>query len=78
MISGITFQRYINRLDEVIISGNTAVAEELQDEILAVFGSDLDGLKRDLTNYQPCSIITLNGQTTEASDQVDFIKMPKH
>lgn len=77
MISGITFRRYIGRLDEVIASGNTTVAKELQDEILAVFGSDLDGLKRGLTNYQPYSIITLGGRTTKVATKVDFIKDAK-
>ncbi len=77
MISEITFRRYINRLDEVIASGNTTAAEELQDEILAIFSSDLDGLKRGLTNYQPYFIATAGGQTAEASTQVDFIKDAK-
>lgn len=77
MISEITFRRYINRLDEVIASGNTTAAEELQHEILAAFGSDLDGLKRGLTNYQPYFIATVGGQTVETPTQVDFIKDAK-
>lgn len=77
MISKTTLRRYIRGLDEVIVSGNATAAEELQGEILAVFGSDLDGLKRGLTNYQPSQIITIGERTMETSAQVDFIKDAK-
>lgn len=77
MIPDITFRRYLGRLDEVIASGDTAAAEKLQDEILAVLSADLDGLKRGLTNYQPFAIISMGGQTEEVSAQVDFIKDAK-
>ena len=40
MVSRKTLERYIQQLDEVISSGNTAVAKELQNEIIAVLSAD--------------------------------------
>ncbi len=53
MVAKTTLQRYIKRLDDVILSGDSSTAEEIQDEILAALVSDIDGLKRGLENYAP-------------------------
>lgn len=37
MVSGITLKRYIEKLQQVITSGDERKAENLQREILAVF-----------------------------------------
>lgn len=51
MVAKTTLQRYIKRLDDVILSGDSSTAEEIQEEILAALGSDIDGLKRGLECY---------------------------
>jgi hypothetical protein len=53
MVAKTTLQRYIMSLDDVILSGDVSAAENLQDEILAALGSDIDELKRGLENYKP-------------------------
>ena len=45
LVSPNTYKRYIDKLDAAISSSNVADAKDLQNEILAVFGSELDGLK---------------------------------
>lgn len=74
MVSAVSLRRYIERLDDVIRTENTKTAEELQDEIIAVFGSELGGLRSKLSNYQPCMMATIGGRTYDASSPVDFIK----
>ena len=74
MISKTTLQRYINSLDEVIASGDTFKAEELQDEIIAVFEPELGSMRTKLTNYQPFVMGTFGGKTVDSSSPVDFIK----
>ena len=76
MVSPNTYKRYINKLDSVISSSNVADAKDLQNEILAVFGSELDGLKSGLTNYSFVGIVSNSrtGETTVTGDGVDFIK----
>ena len=76
MVSKTTLQRYIKRLDEVIAAGDTSTAKDLQDEIIAALGSDLDGLKRGLTNYSFIGAFTngRTGKTTVVADDLDFIK----
>lgn len=44
-----TLKRYIKLLDGVIVSGDASAAEELQDEILAVFEPEFSGLRSKLT-----------------------------
>lgn len=58
----------------VILAGDASEAEELQGEVLAALGSDLDGLKRGLTNYGPYMAVSRGGVTKEAYTLVDFIK----
>lgn len=79
LISKITLQRYIEKLDEVIDSSDVAAAEELQDEILAVFGSELSGLTRKLTNYGFIAAFSApnSRKTTIIGGNVDFIKDAK-
>ena len=74
MVSKTTLQRYINSLDEVIVSGDVSKAEELQDEIIAVFEPELGSMRSKLTNYQPFVIGTFGGKTVDSSSPVDFIK----
>ena len=45
MIPKATIQKYIMKLDKVIDSGDVTEAKELQDEILAALGNDIEGLK---------------------------------
>ena len=73
MPSATSLCKYINLLDEVILSGDAAKADELQDEVLAVFDSELEGLRNRLTNYQPGVFATFGGKTV-SSGSVDFIK----
>ena len=79
MVSPNTYKRYIDKLDAAISSSNVADAKDLQNEILAVFGSELDGLKRGLTNYSVVGIVTNSrtGETMVAGDDLDFIKDAK-
>lgn len=49
----------------------------IADEVLAALGSDLDGLRRGLTNYQPIVIATINGVTSNSGAHADFIKDAK-
>lgn len=74
MVSKTTLQRYITRLDEVIVSGDASKAEELQDEIIAVFEPELGSMRSRLTNYQPFIMGTFGGKTVDSSSPVDFIK----
>lgn len=74
MVSAVSLRRYLELLDDVIRTENTKTAEELQDEVIAVFGSELDGLSSKLTNYQPCFMATVGGKTYDSSSPVDFIK----
>lgn len=74
MIAKTTLQRYITRLDEVILSGNASAAEDLQDEILAALGSDLEGLKRGLENYKPFAMYSTSDGRSSTPPTVDFIK----
>ena len=76
MVSRNTLERYIQQLDEVISSGNAAVAKELQNEIIAVFSTDLDGLKKGLTNYSAVGAFSdsRTGKTIVVGDELDFIK----
>lgn len=73
MLAANTLRKYIARLDEVILSGDASAAEELQDEVLAVFDSELNGLRTRLTNYQPAVFASYGGKTV-SSAHVDFIK----
>ena len=73
MPSSSSLRKYIKRLDEVILSGDAAKAKELQDEILAVFNSELKGLRYRLTNYQPVGFYSTGGKTV-SSCNVDYIK----
>ena len=79
MVSRKTLERYIQQLDEVISSGNTAVAKELQNEIIAVLSADLDGLKKGLTNYSAVGAFSdsRTGKTIVVGDELDFIKDAK-
>lgn len=69
-----TLKRYIKLLDGVIVSGDASAAEELQDEILAVFEPEFSGLRSKLTNYQPVMMATIGGRMVDSSSPVDFIK----
>ncbi len=69
-----SLKRYIRLLDGVILSGDTDSAEELQDEVLAVFEPELDGLRSKLTNDQPAVFASVDGVTIDSSSEVDFIK----
>lgn len=73
MPSASSLRKYIKLLDEVILSGDTNVAKELQDEVLAVFNSELEGLRYKLTNYQPAVFCSFGGKTVSSGD-VDYIK----
>lgn len=74
MSSIITLQKYIDRLDRAIASNDTVGSKDLQEEILAVLSSDLDGLKRGLTNYDFYSFASFGGKTIETSTPVDYVK----
>ena len=69
-----SLRKYIKLLDGVILSGDTGKADELQDEVLAVFGSEMDGLRAGLTNYQPAVFASFGGKTISSGNDVDFIK----
>ena len=51
MPSTTSLRRYIKLLDDVILSGDESAAKELQDEVLAVFEPEFDGMRTKLTNY---------------------------
>lgn len=74
MVAKTTLQRYIKRLDDVILSGDSSTAEETQDEILAALGSDIDGLKRGLENYAPFVMYSTSDGRSSPTPTVDFIK----
>lgn len=74
MVAKTTLQRYIKRLDDVILSGDSSTAEEIQDEILAALGSDIDGLKRGLENYAPFVMYSTSDGRSSPTPTVDFIK----
>lgn len=76
MVAKVTLQKYLQKLDEVISTNNTAAAKELQSEILAVFESEFDGLKRELTNYSFIALYSdgKTGQTRKVGGDVDYIK----
>ena len=74
MVAKTTLQRYIKRLDDVILSGDSSTAEEIQDEILAALGSDIDGLKRGLENYAPFVMYSTSDGRSSPTPIVDFIK----
>ena len=75
MVSTITLRRYIEQCDEIIALENIDAAKEMQTEILAVFGTDIKGLKSGLTNYSFVGAISsFDGKITCVGDKVDFIK----
>lgn len=76
MVSGITLKRYIEKLQQVITSGDERKAENLQREILAVLGNDIDGLKYGLTNYEFSSFYLNkeNGKTMSSAENTDFLQ----
>ena len=76
MISGITLKRYLKELSDVIVHGDTAKAEALQTEIIAVLDNDIDGLKHGLTNYQFTNFYTdaVSGMTLSEKGDVDFFQ----
>ena len=74
MPSAQSLRRYIEQLDGVIISGDVSAAEELQDEVIAVFEPELGSMRSKLTNYQPASFTTMGDNTVDSSSSVDFIK----
>jgi len=75
MLSSITLQRYIKKCEDVLVSGSISEAKDLQHEIISVLGSDLDGLKRGLTNYSAIGAFSSsNGKTVVVGDEVDYIK----
>lgn len=76
MVSPNTYKRYIDKLDAAISFESIADAKDLQDEILAVIRSELDGLKCGLTNYSYVGIVTdgRTGETKITGDEVDYIK----
>ena len=76
MPSASSLRKYIKLLDEVILSGDATVAKELQDEVLAVFNSDLEGLRYGLTNFHPAVFCSFSGKTV-SSGNVDYIKDAK-
>lgn len=79
MLSSITLQRYIKMCDEVISSGDSTAAEELQKEIIAALSNDISHLRSGLTNYSFVGAFS-NGRTGETivvGDDVDFIKDAK-
>ena len=77
MLSSITLQRYIKKCEDVLVSGSISEAKDLQHEIISVLGSDLDGLKRGLTNYSAIGAFSSsNGKTVVVGDEVDYILNP--
>ena len=74
MVAKTTLQRYITRLDDAILSSDASVAEDLQDEILAALGSDIDGLKGGLENYTPFVMYSTSDGRSSPTPTVDFIK----
>ena len=76
MVLGITLKRYIEKLQQVITSGDERKAENLQREILAVLGNDIDGLKYGLTNYEFSSsyLNKENGKTMSSAENTDFLQ----
>lgn len=74
MVSNRTLKRYIDQCDNVISEHNTGAAKELQKEIIAVFSSDLEGLKRGLSNYAPRVFYsTADGRTQSTGREVDWV-----
>lgn len=57
---------YINRCDEVILSGCKADADKLQDEIIGIFESEITDIKNMLDNYSWAGFY-------DSNRQVDFI-----
>lgn len=74
MVAKTTLQRYITRLDDAILSNDVSAAEDLQDEILAALGSDIDGLKHGLENYKPFTIYSTSDGRNRPAPTVDFVK----
>lgn len=76
MVASVTLERFIKKCDEVVDVGNINDAKDLQEEILAVFEADLDGLKNGLTNYAPFWAFTSSrtGKTVTSGNSVDYIK----
>jgi hypothetical protein len=74
MVAKTTLQRYIMSLDDVILSGDVSAAENLQDEILAALGSDIDELKRGLENCKPFTMYSTSDGRNSPIPTVDFIK----
>lgn len=74
MVAKTTLQRYITRLDDAILSNDVSAAEDLQDEILAALGSDIDGLKHGLENYKPLTIYSTSDGRNSLAPTVDFVK----
>jgi len=74
MVAKTTLQRYITQLDHAILSSDASAAEDLQDEIIAVLGSDLDALKHGLENYAPFVMYSTSDGRYSPAPTVDFIK----
>lgn len=74
MPSPTTLKRYIEKLDEVILSGDMNAAEGLQDEVLAVFDTEIEGLRSKLDNYAHVSMFSTSDGYDSPVPDVDFIK----
>ena len=76
MVAKKTLQRYIESLDKIIESNDSPAAEKIQKEIIVSLESELDGLKRGLTNYGPIALYSngRTGKTVRVGETVDFLK----
>ena len=76
MLAKKTLQRYIDRCDNVLTSGMITDAKNLEEEILAVLSSDLDGLKTGLSKYGKVSFFSdcQTGKAISTGEDVDFLK----
>lgn len=79
MVAKKTLQRYIKQLDDVIKDQDSSIAEKLQEEIIVALDSELDGLKKGLSNYGFIALYSdpRTGKTINVGDELDFIKDAK-
>lgn len=74
MIATETLQRYIALCDNIIETNDTQNAEKLENEIIAVFGNEIKGIRTGLSNYSPCFWGSTPYGTISHNTDVDYIE----
>lgn len=74
MIATETLHRYIALCDNIIETNDTQNAEKLENEIIAVFGNEIKGIRTGLSNYSPCFLGSTPYGTISHNTDVDFIE----